>query len=55
MLLIYVATQLIYAFDTTDRFDPLPSAPAVAVLVGEGAFGLVAFVGWLAARSRRRG
>lgn len=51
VLLVYAGTQIIYATGTDGRFDPLPAGPAVAVLVAEGAYGIVALVAWL---SRRR-
>lgn len=52
VLLVYAGTQAIYAISTEGRFDPLPAAPALAVLVGEGAFGLFSLLMWLPQRGR---
>lgn len=54
VLLLYVFTQLFYGLAATARFDPLPAAPALAILFGEGVLALVAFVAWLGWRARRK-
>ncbi len=50
VLLAYAGTQILYVTNVDGRFDPLPAAPALAVLIGEGLFGIVALLAWLNAR-----
>jgi len=50
VLLAYAGTQIAYAAGSEVEFDPLPAAPAFAVLVGEGAFAILAGVLWVLRR-----
>jgi len=50
VLLVYCFTQLAYGFSSGQRYDPLPAAPALAILFGEGVLALAAWLAWMSKR-----